>query len=214
MADAANPYAPPTAEVDAPHAAGEVVRQGDLLRMDRNATLPSRCVSCNAAAPRRVDRILYWSPVGWRLAAWGIPVLLILLVFADGMVSTFAVTAFWPAVILLAIVNAIVRGKFALEIPLCVRHARVRSATTWVIWSAILSGLALFVAVASDLNRIPGDIIGNVGLGLVLVMGVAAMVRIFSAADRVALKRLDPQRAWLKRTGAPFRASFPEAPGS
>lgn len=212
MADAVNPYAPPTAEVDAPHAAGEVYRDGKLLRMDRNATLPSRCVACNAPAPRRVDRTLYWSPFGWRLAAWGIPVLLALLAFANGVVATFAMTAFWPAVILLAIVNVIVRRKLDLEIPLCIRHGRVRSATTWAIWGAIVSALALFFAVASDLNRIPGDRVGSVGLGLVLVMGIAGLVRTFSAADRVALQRLDAQRAWLKRTGAPFRASFPETP--
>jgi len=213
MVDAVNPYAPPTAEVDTPHEAGEVCREGKLLRMDRNATLPSRCVACNAPAPRRVDRTLYWSPVGWRIAAWGIPALLLLLLFSGGDIAVISITAFWPTVILLAIVNAIVRSKLELEIPLCARHARVRSATTWAIWSAILVSVGLVFAVLSDLDRIPAEIVGYAGLGLVGVMAIASLVRIVSAADRVALKRLDAQRAWLKRAGEPFRASFPEAPG-
>ena len=213
MADAVNPYAPPTTEVDAPHGAGEVWREGKLVRMDRNATLPSRCVACNAPAVRRVERTLYWSPVAWRVAAWGIPVLLILASAAAAEIAIIAMSAFWPAVILIAIANAIVRRKLVIEVPLCLRHARMRSATTWLIWGAILATIGLAAAVLSDFQRLPGSTVGQLGLGLVLLMGVIGLVRAFLPADRVALKRLDARHAWLKRTGAPFRDSFTDAPG-
>jgi hypothetical protein len=64
-----NPYAPPRFESDlVPFpggAGGRVHREGDLVVIPvQGASLPPRCVVCNASADRRMKRKLYWHPPG------------------------------------------------------------------------------------------------------------------------------------------------------
>lgn len=66
-----NPYAPPVADVDAGfrHAGPTegVWRNGNLLIMRRNASLPERCVKCNRPATHSRLQKLSWHPAGWYL---------------------------------------------------------------------------------------------------------------------------------------------------
>lgn len=60
-----NPYAPPTPQGDALHQWGGseqgLYRAGSLLVMNKRASLPDRCVKCNAPAGGfKLKRALYW----------------------------------------------------------------------------------------------------------------------------------------------------------
>ena len=206
MADSFNPYAPPEADLDAPHEAGGVWRDGGLVRMERNATLPGRCVACNAPAlPKRVDRALYWTPWQWRVAAWGTPLAMIGLAF--GGMETAGVLVL-PAIVILAIANAIIRKRVEVELGLCARHARIRLALGW-------AGVGCVALVMGSMFAI--DLIGAGNLATVI--GAAAVLLLmvgiaysFTTSQRVAVSRLNPQHAWLRGTGQAFRDSLPGWP--
>jgi hypothetical protein len=206
MAEQFNPYAPPAAELDAPHEAGGVWRDGKQVLMERNATLPGRCVACNSPAlPKRVDRTLYWTPWQWRVAAWSTPPVLIALAFTG--VETAGVLVL-PAIVILAIVNAILRKRIQVEVGLCARHTRIRIALGW----AGLGCVALVPCVILGVEFIGlgnlGAVIGSVSTLLILV-GFAYS---FTTSQRVAVSRLTTQHAWLKGTDRAFRDSLPERP--
>ena len=206
MAESFNPYAPPEAALDAPHAAGDVWRDGGLVRMERNATLPGRCVACNAPAlPKRVDRTLYWTPWQWRVAAWGTP--LVLLGLAFGGMETAGVL-FVPAIVILAIANAIIRKRFEVELGLCARHARIRQALGWagIGCAALVMGSMFGIDIVG-----PGNLATVIGAAAVLLLVVGGAYS-FTTSQRVTVSRLTTQHAWLKGTAAPFRDSLPDWP--
>ncbi len=206
MAEPFNPYAPPESELDAPHEAGGVWRDGALVRMERNATLPGRCVACNAPAlPKRVDRRLYWTPWQWRAAAWGTPLAMMGLAF--GGMETAGVLVL-PAIVILAIANAIIRKRIDIEVGICAKHARLRQALGW-------AGLACMALVIGSLFAI--DVVGAGNLAtlvgaaavLLVVVGVAYS---FTTSQRIGIRRLTTEHAWLKGVDRVFVDSLPEWP--
>lgn len=205
MADPFNPYAPPVAEVDKAHQVGVVSRDGVLVRMERDGQLPDRCVGCNApAVPARVTRTLFWSHWQWRLAAWGLPAILVVFMSSG---SEFAMGLFFPAILVLVIANMIVRKRMAIEIGLCERHARMRGKLFWLATASLVAMVALPFGVATiGLER--AGIVFLVILGLMLVSGVAFA---YAPANRIGIKRLTLRHVWLKGAGASFRDSLPEA---
>ncbi|MGH7134576.1 MAG: hypothetical protein ACREHD_02485 [Pirellulales bacterium] len=157
-----NPYAAPVHEAvldaQAIEPSGGIWRDGNRLVMWKGATLPDRCVYCNAPANgRRLKRTLYWHHP------------LIFLVILAG-------------VLVYVIVALIVRKKAVVSIGLCDRHYRrrlqailawwlitfacaallwygIRSSQGWAILVAVLVFLAnLFFAVALTLPVSPARI--------------------------------------------------------
>ncbi|MBC8025435.1 MAG: hypothetical protein H7Y89_05565 [Steroidobacteraceae bacterium] len=101
-----NPYAPSRASLQPAPAIGsetaDVWRDGKWLVMDVDATLPHRCVKCNAPAVMPMKRkVLYWHH----------PAIYLLLLF-------------W--IVIYVIVAAIVRKTIKLEVGLCEEHRRAR----------------------------------------------------------------------------------------
>jgi len=90
--------------------------------MNKVATLPDRCVKCNASAQgRRLKRSLYWhSPYIYLL------ILLNLIIYA--------------------IVAVIVRKRAKIEIGICDKHLSQRRVAVALGWIMGLGGLALFIA--------------------------------------------------------------------
>ncbi|MBM3990536.1 MAG: hypothetical protein FJ298_05940 [Planctomycetes bacterium] len=114
-----NPYAAPQAELlHSPEVRGRVWRDGKLLRLEKGAQLPQRCVRCNAPAEVHIDRKLCWHSPWWAL-----------LIFAG--VLTYAIVAL------------IVRKRADVRIRPCDEHARARRRTLLG-----LGALALFGVVA------------------------------------------------------------------
>jgi hypothetical protein len=204
MADAFDPYAPPTAELEARQALGAVARVGTLVRMDREGRLPQRCVGCNApAAPERVSRTLYWTPWRWRLFMFGTPILLIALAFTGVEPAGFIAFMLVPV---LVIANMIIRKKLELDIALCERHQRIRSGLRW---TSLGSTVLLFLVPILSLNS--PFLISTYLLAVVVLMLVLGASYARSAAQRVAISEMTPRHVLLKRTGAAFRDSLPEA---
>jgi hypothetical protein len=204
VAELFDPYAPPTAELEARHELGAVARKGKLVRMDREGRLPQRCVGCNApAVAQRVSRTLYWSPWRWRLFMFGTPILLIALAFTGVEPAGFIAFMLVPV---LVIANMIIRKKHELDIALCERHQRIRVGLRW---ASLCATLLLFVVPFASL-RSP-FLISTYLLAVVVLMLVLGTAYARSAAQRVAISEMTPRHVLLKRTGAAFRDSLPEA---
>lgn len=206
MAEPFNPYAPPQAELDAPRPADAAWRDGKLVRMDRDGSLPGRCVTCNAPAlAKRVERTLYWTPWQWRAVVWATPLVLLGLMSAG---LWMAGALIMPALLVLAIANAIIRKRVDLELGVCARHARLRQALGWTGIACMVAVIGLpFASPEIGVDRISIAI----GAALLALTGVGLAYG-YATAQRVALKRLTAQHLWLKGTGAAFRNALPEAP--
>jgi hypothetical protein len=202
MADAFNPYAPPAADLDVHAQVGAVARDGDLVRMDRNGQLPERCVTCNApAVPARVSLKLYWTPLRWRFGAWTVSLLLFALMVLG---FAYAAIAFWPTVLILAVINMVIRKRVTLDLGICERHRRRRallrgSAVVFVLLVIMLAISAIFIG-----ENIAGPWIFLL-IPLMLLLGLANSL---SPVNSVRIAKLDERHLWLKRTGKAFRDSL------
>lgn len=196
-----NPYAPPAAELERRGQVGEVFRKGKLVGMHPEGQLPPRCVACNAqVAEHRTTRVLYWSPLAWRVSAVAAIVALLGLSTAGVVVAALA---FWPAMLIAAVTNFVVRKKVSVDLAVCERHRRIQSTLTW----AAVLGIALVVAGIYYLIRIDPSVL----LVAVAAMFAVGIVRSRTGALAVRVARLEHDRLWLKGTGRAFRDSLPEA---
>jgi hypothetical protein len=204
MADPFNPYAPPAAELDTEHQVGGVFHVGKLVRMDRNGSLPGRCVACNAPAEsRRVARTLYWARWEWRLFIWILPPALLGLAAAG---LELAGMIFIPAVLVLIIANVIIRRRMDVAIGLCARHWRMRRTLGWL---GVAASLSIFPLVIVTLRESVFQFLVPASMLATLALGIAYA---YTGAQRVAIYRLDARHVWLKGAGRGFCEALPEPP--
>lgn len=173
--------------------------------MDRDATLPARCVVCNEPAMRRLKRTLYYSPVAWRVGAFVTPFVLMWLGIWIGEVTLLA--AFWPAVVVLFIVHFFVRKKMRVELGACERHWRIRLATQAI----SVVAMALVVLALFNFHLDASGLTLALAAGAVIILAVA---QTYVGLQAVGAQRLTTEHAWLARTGRPFREALPELPGA
>lgn len=123
-----NPYRPP-AVLDAPdvESTAEIVREGNAVRIPREgATLPPRCVRCNApSALPPMSRRIYWHH----------PAVYLLILIAA---------------CLYVIVAVIVRKRGTVNVYLCERHAKRRRTGIAVGWGGFLLSLIGFIALVDS----------------------------------------------------------------
>lgn len=101
-----------------------IERDGPCLVVPAHgASLPMRCVMCNAPAHERVTRTLRWHPPGYYL------------------VLSFAGPLYF-------IVALIVRRRARVELGLCALHVRRRRVGLWLSLLGALASMAVFIAVA------------------------------------------------------------------
>lgn len=123
-----NPYAAPQTELlHSVEGRGRVWRDGKLLRLEKGAQLPQRCVRCNAPAEVHIDRKLYWHSPWWAL-----------LILAG--LLTYAIVAFF------------VRKRADVRIGLCAQHASARRRTLFGLTALALFGIAACVAAPENLS--------------------------------------------------------------
>jgi len=98
-----------------------IARHKKTIVMGKNASLPDRCVKCNApATTKRLKKNLYWhSPVVYIL------VLVNILIYA--------------------LVATLVRKKAKIDIPLCKKHSSRRKICILVTWVLSLTSIALII---------------------------------------------------------------------
>lgn len=205
MAEAFNPYTPPAAELDVRRQVGSVVRDGRLVRMEREGQLPARCVGCNApAGALRVERTLYWMPWQWRLPVVGVPAGLFVLM-ALGV--EFAAILFIPALLIAILAGLVLRTRARIELGICEKHRRWRALVQAGGIALVLVVLALTVAAFTLRSHAFGPWL-LVFIPLMLVVGT---INGFSTTSRVTLARVTGRHLWLKHTGKAFHDSLPEA---
>jgi hypothetical protein len=143
-----NPYRPPSARVDDASRAfgGRVWREGKILHMTQGASLPPRCVRCNAPADTRLERRMYWH------SPW-----LAFLILAG--------------VLVYAIVAVIVRKRADVELGMCTRHMDARRNRILIAWACVVFGVGGCVA---SLGAAPGVgfLLGFVGVIAAIAFGM------------------------------------------
>jgi hypothetical protein len=131
MSFSPNPYAAPSADADSERLVlgGSdygVRRDGMYLVIPaQGASLPSRCVVCNAPARARLKRKIYWHPLGYYF--------LILI-----------------SALIYVIVAVIVRNRAHFELGLCEQHARRRRNGILIGWFGALASLIGMIVVGAS----------------------------------------------------------------
>jgi hypothetical protein len=190
---ALNPYAPPQSNLRgvmiAPHEqqmlAGGVWRAGDLLVLQKGASLPNRCVLCNQPASVQFLKKMHWHQ------PW---VYLMIL----------------PGILIYAIVAAIVRKRADVALPLCAEHEgrRKRAATTGYL--LVVCGLVSMFGGCPFIDKNNDIFTILLGLGgLALLIG---LIVVSVGANFVVPKKIDDYYVWLKKVSASYLAALPPAP--
>ena len=176
------------------------------MRFKSAGALPDRCVVCNAAASgARVRRRLYCSPLAWRLGAFAAP----FVVFGLGVVLDFElfIFAFWPLALALFVVNFFVRKSLRVDLGICARHRRMRTAMH------LVSAAAMAAVVVALYSWRPGDPgMPLLWPALAALLALAA-IQPFMDVNAIRLKAVTDEDAWLGGTGRAFREALPELPG-
>ncbi|HEX5462179.1 MAG TPA: hypothetical protein VFX20_19595 [Steroidobacteraceae bacterium] len=159
MDDKHNPYAPSRASLAGaavtPSVSGGAWRDGTVLILTREASLPSRCVRCNepSAEPTKTRRIYWHSP-------W-----LYLLILANFLIY--------------ALVALIVRKKAVVAPGLCSAHKKRRLTGIVTAWALLIAGFALmFMGITGGK---PGVAVVGLLLILVALLVSASVTRIVRA---------------------------------
>ncbi len=121
------------------------------------ASLPGRCVVCNAPAAERLMRRLYWRP--------GAYYLLILL-----------------SALLYVIVAVIVRKRAQVEVGLCQQHASRRRPGLWLGWLGTLACFfGLLVLISANMKSAPLYVLFVLGIVACPIIGIV-LARVVTAA--------------------------------
>src|SRR4051812_13069115 len=182
------PYATPV-QYQAMNATQGAWREGTLLIITKQATLPPHCVKCNVHVPDgwRWRKTLYWHH----------PALALLVIF--------------PGLLIYAIVALIVRKKAIVEASLCPEHRSSRNTKLALAWLTGLGSVAVLIGGiaygGSTKNAEWAIVVGLLGFVVLLILAV-----VFGGMARVlAPTKIDDNFAWLKGAGPEFLSQFPTA---
>jgi hypothetical protein len=161
MSSSQNPYAAPSTDTDfASLRAGSdqgIYREGQFLVIPaQGASLPGRCVVCNAPATVPLTRKLFWHPPGYY----------------------FLILISW---VIYVIVAMIVRDRAQFELWLCQQHARRRRTGILIgVVGSIVCFCSIFATLASNSNSAAPYLLLVLGFVGSLVAGIL-MARTVSA---------------------------------
>lgn len=191
----ANPYAPPRSDVQAVVGtpAGQVYgaaeagvwRAGDILVMQKGASLPVRCLLCNQPASVQLPKKMHWHH----------PALYILL-FLGG-----------PVIYL--IVAMVTRKSASMILPLCTPHVEKRKKMTVTASLLATAGLALCLgscAFSEQGNAFPIMIL--LGFLLMIIGGLVSI----GVSNMIIPKKIDDYYVWLRKINGSYLATLPQAP--
>jgi hypothetical protein len=162
-----------------------VWRRKREMVMALQATLPERCVKCNAETPgRRLKRQLFWHH----------PLLYITIIF--------------PGLLIYALIAICIRKKAILQVGLCETHQSQRRWSIFTSWAGMLLAIAVIIGGAASFE---GDMLvwaALLGVVLFFVSAVYGVVR-----SRVVYpKKIDEQHAYVGGVCPAFLDQLPEWP--
>jgi hypothetical protein len=168
-----NPYAAPTAALT--EVKTGIWREGDVLRMSKDATLPNRCVKCNAPADKKLNRELRWHPPGWYF------------------------TIIFPGLLIYIIIAMVVSHRAKISVPMCARH---RSRRRWAIAVGWLVCLASFfvLPIIGAMTSIPTEYV----VGGCVAMFAAWLLYGLIRSNVVTPALIDKNYVWLKGINRDF----------
>ena len=186
-----NPYAPPQSNLqntlESPmgqmFSAAGVWRTGDLLVMQKGASLPNRCLVCNQPASVQLPKKLYWHTPG-----------LYLLLLLNAIIYIIAAL--------------IARKKAEVVLPLCTGHAEKRKKLTVTASLLAVAGLALMLGSCAIGEGNVFGIMVLAGFGLLLVAGVMSIL----VSNMIVPKKIDDYYVWLRKVSSSYLAALPPAP--
>lgn len=192
--DALNPYAPPQSIPQTamespfgqmyPGGAG-VWRAGDILVMQKGASLPNRCLVCNQPASVQFPKKMYWHhPAVYLL------ILINIIVYAIGA--------------------AIVRKKADVVLPLCAEHAAKRKRMVAAGWLVMLGGFALMLGSCTQASTNDDAFVLLLSLGFLVLL--AGLIVFSIGSNLIAAKKIDDYHVWLRKVSASYLAALPPAP--
>jgi hypothetical protein len=187
-----NPYAPPPPVEDkfggySGYSSWEntgVWRQGNLLVMAKNATLPPRCVKNNEPTAGRLKRNLTWTP------QW-----LILLFLCVGPIPYI-------------IVALILQKTAKIEIGLSEEWRGRRNRAMMIAWLIALAAIGMFVGGVAFFEQTAGVLLIA---GVFTILG--ALIYGTTAARMVSPKCIDDHFAWIKGVCPAYLDTLPEWTG-
>jgi hypothetical protein len=189
--DDRNPYAPSRASLEADnstrpgHRLSESVwREGKVLIMVPDSTLPDRCVKCNQPADE---------PTKARKVYWHHPAVYLLVLIN---------------VLLYAIVGVIVRRRAVVAPGLCAEHKKRRRMAILLGWVGFITGIALLTWGFRD-STVGGGQFLVTGILLVLLSILASII----LARIVYAQKIDRSYVRLKGCGPEFLDTLPRFPG-
>ena len=185
-----NPYVTPESDVQHNYSETEGFwRRKKLLIMDRDSTLPDRCVKCNAPADGfQVKKDLY---------------------YYSTTLTVVSLVLFFIIGILIIIPLLIFRKHVKIKVGLCERHRKRRRNLLWMSGGFLVLTVAAFL-VSSLVDNAIIDFaipfaIGGFSFLLCLFFLAAANISLFA-------KKIDDQHLWIKGINADFLQKFPELP--
>jgi len=185
--DEFNPYAPPRTEIAldplAPIESG-AWRDGRLLVMTRDFTLPDRCLKCNLPADGfTLKRKLSWHPWYWYLLV---------------LINV-------PVYIIAAL---IVRKTARVEFPLCEEHRRRRRRALFVGWLLCLSSIPALIVGLSLL----GESLAGLVVAAFVALFLTGLIYGVVGSQLAVAKRIDARFVRLKNVTPAFLAELPAWP--
>lgn len=178
-----NPYAAPAGPIYSSAAPGPIDGpgvwvDGDLLVMTKDATLPDRCIRCNAPAHGyRLRRNLSWHSPAW-----------FLLILVSWLIYL--------------IVALIIRKKAMIDVGLCEVHRGRRRRAIAVGWVLGVLGVGL---IAWGLSRFRhGEAVAVAGVVAILAGLIYGVV----GSQVVAVKRIDDRLVWLRKVAPEYLLSL------
>jgi hypothetical protein len=184
LMDEFNPYAPPEShERLEPYTPkhGGLWRDGSLLVMVQNTSLPDRCLKCNLPAGGWTLRRKLW----WHPRALYFLILLHILIYI--------------------IVALLVRKSAVVYAPLCERHRKLRRRAIIVGWTLSILAIGIVVAAASAAS---GDTAALwILAGAILFLG--AIIYGVAGSQVAVPKKIDDRFVWIKNVSPEFLAELP-----
>lgn len=206
--DEFNPYTPPRAESAlepfAPDECG-VWRDGELLLMTKDASLPDRCLKCNFPADGyTLRRKLVWQRpnLGYIL----VPCSLMIYFLATYLLRQTTAARPLPLILCLTVtslVRHLVSQTTTVGFPLCERHRKQRGRSMAIGWSLSLTGIGAMFAGFLNSEYMAIGVLGGV---LLVIVGPIYWV---ASTELPTPRKIDQRFIWLKGVHPAFLDDLP-----
>ncbi len=161
-------------------------REGNVLVMRKECTLPDDCIKCGQPSVVRITRTLSWHTPA-----------LYLLIFVG--------------ILIYALVALIVRNTAKVALPLCATCEATRKKHNLIAWGLFALGAALIGCGTAFVDAKVDTAVGFFITGGLIIFGDLFFIAL---TPLVSPKHVSKTHAWIKKVKEPFLAKLPPWPGA